>query len=96
MPYILALPGEWKHAGWKVRIAEKERVEPPHVTIRCRDQAWRLGLRDGRFLDRRPPPGKVPGELVEWVKAAFPTLIREWDRKYPENRVKSDDCHEHG
>jgi len=90
MPFAMELPKEWKEAGWKVRIAEKERLEPPHVTIRRRDAAWRVGLRDGEFLDRRPPPGDVPDELLELVKAAFPALTAEWDRKYPKNRVRSE------
>jgi hypothetical protein len=88
MPFVLPVPKGWKDAGWSVRIAEKERLEPPHATIRRRDAVWRLGLRDAELLDRRPPPGDVPEELLEWVTAAFPTLIEEWERKYPGNRVK--------
>ena len=89
MPFVMALPKGWKEAGWSVRIAEKERLEPPHATIRRRDVAWRLGLRDGEFLDERPPPDEIPGELLAWVKGQFPTLIAEWDLKYPKNRVQS-------
>ncbi|HEX8390747.1 MAG TPA: hypothetical protein VF665_00200 [Longimicrobium sp.] len=89
MPFALPLPIEWKQSGWRVRIAEKERVEPPHVTIRRRERTWRLGLRDGRFLDRRPPPSEVPDTLLTIVTSAFPVLIEEWDRKYPHNPVSS-------
>ncbi len=91
MPFVLPLPKSWKDAGWTVRIAEKERVEPPHVTIRRREQTWRLGLRDGEFLDRRPPAADVPDRLVSLVKKAFPRLIKEWDQKYPLNRVTSEE-----
>jgi hypothetical protein len=59
------------------------------VALRRRERTWRLGLRDGRFLDRRPPPSHVPEELVQLVIGAFPVLIAEWDRKYPHNPVGS-------
>ncbi|MBB4637583.1 hypothetical protein [Longimicrobium terrae] len=57
--------------------------------LRRRERCWRLGLRDGRFLDRRPPPSEVPDALVVIVTSAFPLLIEEWDRKYPHNPVSS-------
>ena len=91
MPFVLPLPKKWKDAGWTARIAEKERLEPPHVTIRHRELSWRLGLRDGEFLGRRPPPGSVPAGLVECVETNFPLLIVEWDRKYPGNRVRREE-----
>ena len=33
MPFELPLPKKLKAEGWKVKIREKERVEPPHVTV---------------------------------------------------------------
>jgi len=52
MPYILLLLKALKQAGWKVKIHDSERLEPPHVTIYQKMRKWRLSLRDGKFLDR--------------------------------------------
>ena len=57
MPHALELPKRLKAQGWKVKIREKERLEPPHVTIMCRRKEWRLSLRDGEFLCRLEGPG---------------------------------------
>src|ERR1700688_3912960 len=56
MPHELRLPKRLKARGWKVKIREKERLEPPHVTIMCGKKEWRVGLRDKNFLV--PPGGK--------------------------------------
>ena len=45
MPYELPLPKKLRAEGWKVKIREKERVEPPHVTVMHKAEEWRLGLR---------------------------------------------------
>ena len=47
MPYVLALVQALLQAGWKVKIHDFERLEPPHVTIYCKRRKWRLSLRDG-------------------------------------------------
>lgn len=73
-----------------MKLRDRERVEPPHVTIICRRRAWRLGLRDGNFLDEEPDPGDVPSELVSLVREQFETLRVAWDRMYPENPVVSE------
>ena len=46
MPFDVPLPRRLKAEGWKVKIREKERVEPPHVTVMHKADEWRLGLRD--------------------------------------------------
>src|SRR5205809_818363 len=71
MPHELNLPKRLKAKGWKVKIREKERLEPPHVTILCGKREWRVGLRDKGFLV--PPGGKwadiddeIPDDLT-WI-----------------------------
>lgn len=89
MPFNLLLPEPWRSRGWKVKIAEKERVEPPHVTIIHRSCRWRLGLRDGRFHDEDPDPAEVPRDLVTLVKDELGVLRARWDEMYPHNPVSS-------
>jgi hypothetical protein len=57
MPFDLPLPRKLKAAGWKVKIREKERVEPPHVTVMHKADQWRLGLRERQLLV--PPGGRI-------------------------------------
>ena len=52
MPFVLQLLKVLSQAGWKVKIYDFERLEPPHVTIlRKFEETWRLSLRDGKFMD---------------------------------------------
>lgn len=70
MPFELKLPKRLKAAGWKVKVREKERVEPPHVTVLCHTREWRIGLRDSTFLV--PPGGRwkdLDEKLVEVLRA---------------------------
>src|SRR4051812_6096766 len=90
MPFQLALPRRLKQRGWKVKIREKERVEPPHVTIMHNDEEWRLGLRDRQLLV--PPGGRlkdIDAEVMEIIDGHWDELRRAWDEKYPENPVSS-------
>jgi hypothetical protein len=90
MPFELLLSKKLKAEGWKVKIREKERVEPPDVTVMHKADEWRLGLRDKQLLV--PPGGRIRDidagvmqvieEQWEWIKEA-------WDAKYPENPVSS-------
>lgn len=92
MPFEITLPLSLKRAGWKVKIFDKERLEPPHVTLLRGVQKWRVNLRDGRFLV--PPGGSwkdVPPEVRVAVEAAWTELSKAWDAKYPENPVESAD-----
>src|SRR5690242_13899619 len=89
MPFELPLGQPWKGEGWKVKIRDKERLEPPHVTILRGTRAWRLGLRDGKFMDADPPPRDVFQGVLDEVKRNWRQLIEEWDKLYPENPVSS-------
>ena len=91
MPFTLNLPEPWATRGWKVKIRDRERLEPPHVTILRRTRAWRFDLRSERFLDKEPDPNEVPKGVVDEVRLNLTLLRREWDRMFPENRVFSQD-----
>jgi hypothetical protein len=100
MPYELSLPKKIKAQGWKVKIREKERVEPPHVTIIHKADEWRLGLRDRQLLV--PPGGKlndIDPVVMRIIDENWEPLKEAWDAKYPENPVSSaddDDGEENG
>lgn len=92
MPFEVALPATAKRAGWKVKIREKERLEPPHVTIMFKAEAWRLCLRDATFLV--PPGGSwkpIPDEVRHAVESNWDALVRAWNAMYPENPVEDAD-----
>jgi hypothetical protein len=91
VPFTLNLPEPWASRGWKVKIRDRERLEPPHVTILSRTRGWRFDLRSERFLDKEPDPNEVPEEVVGEVRSNLTLLRREWDRMFPENRVFSQD-----
>ncbi len=90
MPFDLDLSATLRTQGWRVKIQERERLEPPHVTIRRRMKTWRMDLRSGRFLDRQPPVREVPAALVEHIHARLAELRDAWDRMYPDNPVGED------
>jgi len=90
MPFELALPKSIKKSGWKVKIREKERCEPPHVTIFCRARIWRLSLRDSFFLI--PPGGKwqeIHPIVIAALKKNWLLLHAAWDAMYPSNPISS-------
>lgn len=89
MPYDLVLPPRWRLQRWKVKIRDRERLEPPHATILRGTEAWRFCLRTEEFLDDRPDPDEIPDELVDLIRAKLELLRTEWDRMYPENPVVS-------
>lgn len=89
MAFSLPIPPAWRSQGWKVKIRDKERVEPPHATIVRGTRAWRLSLRTGELLDHQPDPDDVPEALVAWVSEQVPALVTQWDAIYPENPVDS-------
>jgi hypothetical protein len=72
-----------------VKIREKERLEPPHVSIIRRTKTWRIDLRHDRFLESEPPPRGVPAVLRQLITDSLPQLCEAWDRMYPENPVGS-------
>jgi len=90
MPFDVPLPRRLKAEGWKVKIREKERVEPPHVTIMHKADEWRLGLRDRQLLV--PPGGRIKDidpAVMAIIEEYWERLIAAWDAKYPENPVSS-------
>jgi hypothetical protein len=92
MPFELPLPKKLKAEGWKVKIREKERVEPPHVTIMHQTEEWRLGLRDTQLLE--PPGGRmkdIDPRVMRIIEEHWERLIEAWDAKYPDNPVSSDE-----
>jgi hypothetical protein len=92
MAFSLPPPRPWRHRGWKVKIYDCERLEPPHVTILFRTKAWRIDLRSGEFLDREPPPRDVPPDVIEHIHRHREHLCREWDVLHPENPVTSQEA----
>ncbi len=96
MPFALTLPEPAASRGWKAKIRDRERLEPPHVTILHKTRAWRFDLRSGTFLDREPDPKDIPEEVVGAVRSNLEVLRQEWDRMFPENLVFStEDDDEH-
>lgn len=87
MPFSLDLPTDLSTAGWKVKIRDKERLEPPHVTILFKTLAWRLDLRSGAFLDIGSSWRDVDVRVREAVEAAWDDLRAEWDSMYSDNPV---------
>jgi hypothetical protein len=90
MPFVVPLSRRLKAEGWKVKIREKERVEPPHVTIMHRAEEWRLGLREKQLLV--PPGGRIRDidpAVMQIIEEYWERLIEAWDAKYPENPVSS-------
>ncbi len=68
MPFELALPYALKRAKWKVKIQDKERLEPPHVSILRATDKWRINLRTGEFIDRIPDPDDVPDQIIDLIR----------------------------
>ena len=87
MAFDLILPIDLKKQGWKVKIRENERLEPPHVSIIRKMDTWRWDLRTQKFLDDKPSPKNVPEVLVTYIKSNISTLIEEWNKKYDHNKV---------
>jgi hypothetical protein len=81
------LPAPWAHQGWKLKIRDRERLEPPHVTILFRTNAWRYGLRRKGFLDRSPDPQDVPSSIVAFIEENLLEIVEAWDELYPLNKV---------
>lgn len=89
----IPLPPALKKRGWKVKVRDRERVEPPHVTVLWKTRAWRWGLRERDFLDTVPDPANVPAALVDHLlgEDVHRRCVEAWDRAYPHNPVRSTD-----
>jgi hypothetical protein len=85
--FNLPLPDDLRKARWKVKIRDKETREPPHVTIIRGTDAWRIDLRTGDFMDTKPDPSDVPGEITDLIEDSWEQLCEEWDAMYPDNPV---------
>ena len=87
MAFSLPLLQPWDSQGWKVKIRDRERLEPPHVTVLHRSRAWRWNLRTGGFMDADPPPADVPKQIVAVIVENLARLRAEWDAMYTSNPV---------
>lgn len=87
MPEPLPLPQSLSAEGWKVKIRNRERLEPPHATVIRGTRFWRWNLRSHQFMDRDPSPGDVPDELVRLLHVHHDDLVRRWDSVHPGNPV---------
>ena len=87
MPYELLLPSRVRAQGWKVKIRDKERLEPPHATVLKRMESWRWDLRTRAFMDTSPHPREVPADVLEIIADNHAVLCSQWDKMYPENPV---------
>ena len=74
---------------WKIKIRDKETVEPPHVSLLSGTDCWRLCLRTRLFLDCRPDPDEVPRRLLKHILSRLDEFIAVWDATYPHNPVSS-------
>ena len=90
MAYELPLDDEIRKAGWKVKIRDRERLEPPHVTIFFKTNVWRLCLRTKQFLDEGGSWRQIDKKVREAIEADWKTLCQEWDKLYPGNPVPSE------
>lgn len=92
MPFSLPLPKRLRNQGWKVKIQDKERLEPPHVTVWHGEDMWRISLRTGGFL---VPPGGgwkvIDTEVRDLIEDEdnWRELRDPWDEMYPSNPVSS-------
>lgn len=91
MPFVLELLQALRRAGWKVKIHDSERLEPPHVTIYRKMRKWRLSLRDGSFLDRGDNWGQIHKDVRAAIDENWQALIEEWDEIHPDNPVNGED-----
>jgi hypothetical protein len=87
MPFTLLLPPPWPAQGWKAKIRDRERLEPPHLTILLGIKSWRFCLRTEWFLDVEPDPKEVPADLVSAIRDRLVELRQRWDSMYPDNPV---------
>lgn len=74
-------------SGWKVKIRDRDRLEPPHVTVVSGVRAWRWNLRSRAWMDLEPDPREVPEDICQAILENVETLSREWDRMYLTNPV---------
>lgn len=86
MAFSLPLPPAFRKL-WKLKIRDKERLEPPHSTLLRGSRAYRWDLRRQHFMDELPDPAEVPNELILFLTESHATLVQAWDERYPWNPV---------
>jgi hypothetical protein len=67
MAYTLKLPPRLAKQ-WAVKIRDRERVEPPHVTVLRGTRARRIDLRTGDFMDAEPDSDDVPEAVLTGIQ----------------------------
>lgn len=87
MAQSFAVLAPWDDRGWKLKIRDRERIEPPHVSVLWKTEAWRFGLREKEFLDRQPDPRRVPDEIVGHLHQNIRVYVDAWNMTYPDNPV---------
>jgi hypothetical protein len=55
-------PSPFAERGWRIKIRDRERIEPPHATVLFKTGAWRWGL---RAWDRLYPGNRVGPEEAD-------------------------------
>jgi hypothetical protein len=87
------LPKKLRVQGWKVKVYSRERLEPPHLTLICREKVWRIGLRTSEFMT---PPGGSWRDIEPAVRLILEAhgqiLCDAWDEQHPTNRVLSEEA----
>ena len=86
------LPATNKRAGWKLKIRDKERSEPPHATVIHKTKSWRWDLREQKFMDKKPPARGVPAAIKSFLKKDenHKSMVDAWDKMYPHNKVEGE------
>lgn len=97
MPYELELEKQLQNL-WKVKIFDKECLEPPHVTIirSGKIEKWRWDLRKKTFMDKQPSPQDLPKALVKTLKDEknYAEFVKAWNKMFKHNPVESSEIKE--
>lgn len=90
VPYSLVLPPHLTKDGWTAKIQDRERLEPPHATVRRRTFAWRWNLRTRAFMNAEPDPARVPADILDILTREHQALVAAWDERFPLNPVNGE------
>ncbi len=85
MPYSLLVPANL--SNWSIKIYDKERLEPPHITVNNGECTWRINLRTKEFMDPAQPGCKLHKQVKKLILDNWTWLVEEWDKRYPNNQV---------
>lgn len=95
MALNVSLPKREHSEGWRLKIRDNERLEPPHVTVLFKGTAiGRWGLRERAFL---VPPACSLNDVPQAVRdllgddATFKAMCEHWDKTYASNPVGGSD-----